>query len=141
MITSPPPKAQAQRPYLEAAQPNKLNRLALLVLGRDGFLFVGKILRHLLKWLIYVMLAELGTAGTGAVLFVFGAQSSLLGNILIFVHVAVIVVGLVGFLASVVAEAILQGTERIDTVMDRIELVVTRMIRIRLLWKRWKGAS
>jgi hypothetical protein len=141
MVASPSPKAQAQLPQVEAAWHSALSRLAQRVLGRDGLLFASNVLRHLLKWLVYVFLAELGTAGTLLVLSMFGGQSSLVGSTLVGVHTAIVLIGLLGFLSSVFIEALLHGTEGVDLLMDRIELLVKRMIRIRRLWRRWKGAA
>jgi hypothetical protein len=141
MVASPSPKAQEQSPQPEAAWASALSHLVQRGLGRDGFLFVGNVLRHLLKWLVYVFLAELGTAGTLLVLRLFGAQSSLVGSSLVAVHIAIVLIGLLGFLSSVLIEAVLHGTESVDPLLDRLERVVKRMIRIRRLWRRWKGAA
>lgn len=141
MVATPPSEAQEQLPHPEVALPSRASRLARQLLGNEGVLFACNVLRHLLKWLVFVFVAELGTAGTLVVLRLFGGQSSLVGGSLVGVHTAIVLIGLVGFLISVFIEAFLHGTERVDPLMDRLELLVKRMIRIRRLWRDWTGTA
>lgn len=141
MVATPPPESQEQVPQTGVAVSSMAVRLARRLLGRDGALFAGNVLRHLLKWLIYIFLAELGAAGTVLVLRVFDAQSSLVGSGLVGVHAAIVFIGLLGFLSSVFIEAFLHGTEGIVPLLDRVELLVKRVIRIRRLWRQKKGAA